>query len=390
MARKKNKIRDDGRYAVQVYLGLDENGKRRYKTVYGRTQAEAELKAQDMKVAMRKGLDINADRDTFGDWAKRWLKIKTPEVSHGQIAAYIPRIDYINNFIHDAHITKLKAVDLQDIINSLAENNPNTGQPASKQVLKLTKSTISQIFSLAIENRVLDYNPAIAIKLPKNATVHKRRALTEEEQQWIRTTDHRAKRAAMIMMYAGLRRGELIPLTWNDINLKDKTINVYKSVERISNPFILKDGVKTDAGVRTVDIPDILVEFLKTENRGEILVCEKVSGGMHTDSSWKRMWDSYLTELNITHGNFSPFHKQPKSKFSHNKPFVIENITPHMLRHTFATLLYFAGVDILTAKEQLGHSDIKMTMQIYTHLDKIHKRKSMSRLDDYLNEQKVI
>ena len=65
---------------------------------------------------------------------------------------------------------------------------------------------------------------------------------------------------------------------------------------------------------------------------------------------------------------------------------VIPKITPHWLRHTFATILYFAGVDILTAKEQLGHSDIKTTLGIYTHLDKQYKRKSMSRLDEYLDD----
>ena len=57
---------------------------------------------------------------------------------------------------------------------------------------------------------------------------------------------------------------------------------------------------------------------------------------------------------------------------------------------TCATLFYFAGVDILTAKEQLGHTDIKMTLGIYTHLDKIYKRKSMSKLDEFLNGQKVV
>ena len=59
----------------------------------------------------------------------------------------------------------------------------------------------------------------------------------------------------------------------------------------------------------------------------------------------------------------------------------------HWLRHTFATMLYFAGVDILTAKEQLGHADIKTTLAIYTHLDKKHKRKEIDKLDVYLNTQ---
>ena len=55
-----------------------------------------------------------------------------------------------------------------------------------------------------------------------------------------------------------------------------------------------------------------------------------------------------------------------------------------MLRHTFCTMLYFAGVDVLTAQQQMGHSDAKTTLGIYTHLDSIHKRKQMSKLDDYL------
>jgi integrase len=54
-------------------------------------------------------------------------------------------------------------------------------------------------------------------------------------------------------------------------------------------------------------------------------------------------------------------------------------------RHTFCTLLYLAGVDVLTAMKQMGHADIKTTMQIYTHLDAKYQRKAMNKLDDYLN-----
>ena len=97
------------------------------------------------------------------------------------------------------------------------------------------------------------------------------------------------------------------------------------------------------------------------------------------------MWDSYIFELNIQHGDFTPFQNKPKSKYDpKGVPFVIDKITPHYLRHTFATMLYFAGVDVLTAKDQLGHADAATTLGIYTHLDKIHKRKSMSKLDDFI------
>ena len=74
--RKKNTVRADGRYAVQVYLGLDDNGKRIIKTVYGRTQADANEKAAKVKVSMNKGIDVTADKDTFQFWADRWLESK--------------------------------------------------------------------------------------------------------------------------------------------------------------------------------------------------------------------------------------------------------------------------------------------------------------------------
>jgi len=385
MAKKKNAVRKDGRIAVQVYLGLDGEGKRKYKTVYGQTQKEADDIASEVRAAIGRGIDVTAARDTFGEWARRWLPLKTLEVGRSQEETYTSRVNYLSKFLKDTPIQKIKHIDLQEIINSLAVKNPNTGKPTSKRLLQTTKSTLFQIFELAILNRVLDFNPVAAVKISKNAPASKRRALTDTEKHWIHATQHRAKTAAMIMLYAGLRRGELIPLTWSDIDLKEKTINVSKSVERVANTFVVKDGAKTEAGVRTIDIPDILADFLSSQKREGILICEKVCGGMHTESSFRQMWDSYLSELNYQHGDFSPFQNKPKSKFDPTGiPFVIEHITPHMLRHTFATMLYFAGVDVLTAADQLGHSNPKMTLSIYTHLDKVHKRKSMSKLNDYL------
>ena len=109
---------------------------------------------------------------------------------------------------------------------------------------------------------------------------------------------------------------------------------------------------------------------------------------MHTESSWRRLWESYIAELNFIYGRkLTNAGTIATSKFNpHGIIKDIPPITPHWLRHTFATLLYMAGVDILTAKEQLGHEDVKTTLQIYTHLDKIYKAKSISKLDDYLDD----
>lgn len=385
MAKKKNALRSDGRYCVKVYLGIDEDGKQKYKYCYGYTQKEADEKALQLKLSIRKGIDVTAEHDTFAMWADRWLKIKVSEVSAGRLVVYESHVKHLKRYLEYAQITKIHTSDIQDIIAGLAENNPNTNRPMARSTLKELKGTASQILQLAIENRVMDYNPANAVKIPKMQETSGRRALSANEQRWITDTGHRAKRAAMIMMFAGLRRGELIPLTWSDIDLNKRTIRISKTVEKINGTFVLKNTAKTKSSIRVVDIPQILADFLRNEPQESIYVCVATNNNIHTPSTWDKMWNSYLMELNIIYGDFSPFEKIPKSKYDpKGVPFVIPKITPHWLRHTFATMLYFAGVDVLTAKEQLGHSDIKTTLEIYTHLDAAYKRKAMNKLDDYL------
>lgn len=380
MARTKNSKRSDGRLQSKVYLGVVD-GKAKYKYVYAATQKELNAKIDEVKLQLGKGLDVSAQRDTFGEWAQRWLKLKKTEVSEHRYYIYQCRINNLSD-LEFIEIPKIRSMDIQEIIIELSEKY-------SKSVLKEIKSTAHQVLQLAVDNRVMDYNPASAVKIPniKAETKEGRRALTPEEQRWITDTPHRAQTAAMIMMYAGLRRGEVVPLLWTDIDLDNGTISVTKSMSRSGNNWKMKNGAKTEAGVRTVYIPKILIEYLKTVDRqGNFLVCPDTSGRMMSLSAWNRLWDSYISELNFRYGDFESLigFKKPKSRFAPVKiPTVIPNITPHWLRHTFITSMYLAGVDVLTAKEQAGHADINTTMAIYTHLDAIHKTKQIDKLNEY-------
>ena len=392
----KLKKRADGRYSKQVYIGLDEAGRRQYKTVYGGSLKEVDEKALEVKIQMRKGIDVSASKDTFGDWVKRWLKLKKHEVREKQYRCYVSSTSYLLDRLQFVPIGKVRTYDIQEIIMDLANENPHTKRPSSKKVLTDLRMTANQIFNFAIANRVLDYNPATSVLIPSGAPVKTRRSLTDEEIRWIEETPHRAQTAAMIMLYAGLRRGEVIPLTWSDIDLDARTIRICKSVKMVDGRPVVKDGAKTKAGYRTVDIPIVLSDFLRKKkaevigDQGKIktlhpLVCPSASGEMMTDSAFDRLWESYLLDLNLKYGDFRDLDKAPTSKFDPNGvPFRIEKFTAHCLRHTFATLLYKAGVDVLTAKAQLGHSDVKTTLQIYTHLDSQYKRNSMEKLDSFL------
>lgn len=392
---KKSNVKYNGRVCVRVYLGKVD-GKPKYKACYGSTQKEAELKAEKVRESLRKGLNVAAENDTFKKWAEELLAIKEAEVSETWYKNYVGYINRLEQ-LHDMPITKILTADIQRVILELSRENPRTHKPTSRRTLKGYLDTISQVLQLAIDNRVMDYNPARAVKLPADAEKTERRALTDEEQNWIIDTPHRAQRAAMIMMFSGLRRGELIPLTWRDIDLKEHTIQVNKSVQMVNGIPKIKSGAKTSAGARTVNIPQILVDFLAAEQKTlktesnllNMLVCPSVSGTMLSDVAWRRMWESYLIDLNFKYGNrIDKSGKKATSKYNSNGiVLTIPNITAHWLRHTFATMLYLSGVDVLTAKDQLGHRDIKTTLEIYTHLDQTHKRKNICKLDEYLKNR---
>lgn len=394
MARTKNIKRSDGRLQSKIYLG---DGK--YKYVYAETQKELDRKIQEVKLKIGKGIDISAERDTFGVWAERWLRKKKGKVSDGRYQTYAIRVKKMDAICH-IPISELSVSDCQDIIDQY------TAEGAAYKTLKEYKSVMSQICQYAIVNRVMDFNPIQGVELPPDYMQNDednepRRALTEEEQKWILTpTTHRAHTAAMIMLFAGLRRGELLALNWTDINTKKRMITINKAVSMVKDVPKIKQCTKTKSGMRTVNIPPILAEYLEQQRSKSktMLVCPNTKGQLMSGSSWRKLWSSYLKELNFRFGDFDgllitdkeghikEFKKPMSLKAPEKIPMVIPQITAHWLRHTFITNMYLAGVDVLTAKEQAGHADITTTMEIYTHLNASHKTEQMDKLNDYYNK----
>ena len=372
MPRPKNKKRSDGRLQAKVYLGAP-NGKARYKYVYASTQKELDAKVLDIKVSLGKGLDVTANNDKFGFWRKQWLKLKQNTVSAQRYNSY-SSISKMLAPLDTSTIIRLTVSDIQNIIFDNAHLSPTT--------LQMLKSAAKQIFQLAIDSRIMDYNPADNVKIPKKTELPERRALTEEERQWIIDTPDFMQTAAMIMTFAGLRRGELLALLWTDIDLDNKTINVCKAAEVVHGRFITKNMTKTQAGMRTVYIPQLLADYLRTVDRkNNLYVCPAPEGAIFYTKTWNRKWDSYIAKLNRKYGDFSGCIIKENEKL----PIVIPHFTAHWCRHTFITMLYLAGVDVLTAKEQAGHNDIRTTMSIYTHLDGQYKQKNMNKLDEFLS-----
>ncbi len=390
MPRAKYKKRPDGRYQTKVYLGTDGNGKAQYKYVYAATVSELERKAEEIRYPLHRGTNVMSGDLPFNTWADRFLFIKKGKVTDKRYKDLQAQVTYWKKLIGNVPLSKLVCSDLQMHLDVLGKQNTNTKKPSSRKTLVDYRCVISSVFKLAMADRAVSYNPAESLTIPDAAEKKQRRALSEEEQRWIIETEHRAQTAAMIMMLAGLRRGELIPLQVMDVDLEAATISVNKSVSMVDGHPHIKKGGKTANATRTVNIPPQLVRYLRPLLRARSpfdLVCTDKRGRMLSESAFSRMWESYLCDLNFKYGKFS---KQPKSKFQPGGvPFVIPRITPHMLRHTCATNMILAGMDAITVKDQLGHADIQTTLNIYTHVTAEHKKNEIDKLGEFLAARSI-
>lgn len=397
MAKKGNGRRADGLIAVSVYIGKVD-GKKKYKTFYGKTQKEANAKAEEFRSSIGKNAD-KPDDTTLGFWADKWCSAREKEtteeradnsaVKASMFVTYSPVVRrWINEnekitTLGDMPMQQIKLYQLQEVLDALADQNPFTGKPSAKKTLRDYRVVIQSIYGYARHNQVIDFDPTDALTISKKAPESERRALTLEERKRICEFEHRAKLPAMLMTFAGLRRGEVTALLWSDIDFQNKTITISKSYDfkknRIKPP-------KSEAGDRTVPMPDILCDYLleyrKTQGKGKMLVVLSAQGKQMSESAWKRLLESYLVQLNYNYGTFS---RKQHLCAPEKLPMVIEPFTWHCLRHTYATILYDAGVDALTAKDLLGHTDIKTTLGIYTHLSNEKKQSDITKLNTFLN-----
>lgn len=368
------KKRSDGRYQTKIYD--TESGK--YKYLYAKSVAELKKKELDLRTKISKGIDLSSADDTFSQWLERLKKVKETELTESEYQTFCFRASYFCEKVGKLPLKSINQQLLQPYINELFSVNPATGKRTSKRTIQRYMSVLSSVFEYAIENRASEFNPCKYLKVPKQAKTDERRALSPKERQWVEEFEHRAQPAAMLMMYSGLRRGEATALLWSDIDFKNKTITVNKSFDfkncQIKQP-------KTKAGIRIVTVPDKLIDYLDSLEKNSLYVLTTAQGKMMTNSAWQKLWESYMLDLNHKYG--TSLIKRDKND-PRGQIITIEPFSPHCLRHTFCTIMYEAGIDVLTAKEQMGHNDVKTTLAIYTHLDSQHKKKNISKLNEYL------
>lgn len=180
------KKRADGRYCAQIYLGRDENGRRQYKSVYAKSPAELKEKETAVRLQLGRGIDVLSQRDSFSTWADDWLRLKEKEeITCRQTDNYRRAVKLWKEELQGYEIGQVRADDIERVLIDLSDND------LSQRTINLYRSAIRQILRRAV-GRVIPTNPEEQAHLTAvGRKEEQRRALTEEEQQWIWDTPHR-------------------------------------------------------------------------------------------------------------------------------------------------------------------------------------------------------
>ena len=323
------KKRKDGRYKKQVTLG----GNSYY--IYGYTKQEIEDKTRALQREHEAGLVIG-DATTVGEWAARWFETYKADVR------MVTRQSYAT--IYNAHIMpQIGKLRLQDVrpahLQAVLLKVSDKSESLQSKVLIILR----QLFRTARQNRLITFDPTEGLKIAHKAPAPKVKHLSPEQREalLLAVPDPKAKAFVALCLLAGLRREEALGLQWGDI---DDTIHVRRAVTFVDNDPDPDLSLKSRSAYRSIPIMGELAYILAATPKTAIWVIPSATGRAMTKSAFRRMWQKVETAV----------------------PF---RVTPHMLRHTFASLCHAAGVDLKTAQVWMGHSTIAVTANIYTHLD---------------------
>ena len=359
------------RWVSQITIGKDPmTGKSKKKTFYGKTKIEVIKKKSEFERTSY-GLKIDSDTIVFDEFFNKWLYgIKKGEIKEKSFYKYE---SLYNNHIKKAPFlyTKLKEItytDLKMFYSDLQAEN------SVSQIIYIN-DLIKSCFEVAVIDNIMKNNPAKRIKF-KEQENNRIKVLSAEEQKIMidylyesKYEDEVIRNMILFNFGAGLRLGETLALTWNDISFKTKILRVNKQLQKIkvNGEWIDKIVItKTSKSNREIPLPDKTIKLLKTIKND------------------KKINKKNLVFYNPDNGDYITNKRPAKNLHAICQKLHLSDIDYHGTRHCYATRLFEAGVQIKTVQKLLGHADIKTTMNIYTHVMSDIKEDAVKKLNDFL------
>ncbi|TWV45606.1 site-specific integrase [Streptomyces misionensis] len=394
--------RKDGRYQAAAYV-YRPDGTRTRKFVYGKTREEVADKLTEMQEQTRQGIPAASSTMAFGDYLTYWLAAIAPErLKPATLNSYegLSRL-YIRPALGKKRLNRLSPADVRRFLSEFKSSclcclrGADKERPEDKRTccavgrccerrpsartVQYVHAVLRSALQQAIREELIARNVARIVETPTVERKEVRPLDTGEARALLKTArSHRLYALWLLLVSTGLRRGEVLGLTWSDVDLNAGTLRVRRNVQRIRRELIFGTP-KTMRSIRTVSLPRRCVQAL-TQHRVAQDRERKIAG-----PKWKPA-EGQPTGLIFTTSTGRVIDPRGLNRMLTIlcRDARVPRVRVHDLRHTCASLLLAQGVDARTIMETLGHSTITMTLDTYAHVMGTTLRAAADRMDDAL------
>lgn len=351
--------RTKGSWSISIYLGKEPiTNKKKYKwyTVKG-TKKEAEKFLIEKLNEIEKGIFVDSKNMTLEEYFNYWYEqCCITKLSPTTYESYKRNIDkYIIRYLGNIKLANLLPLQLQSFYNTLSETLSNT-------TIIYIHRIIHRALNQAMKWDLIVRNVADNVELPKKIKYQATILNSTQVAKLINVTKSTyIYIPVMIAISTGMRRGEILGLTWNNLDLKNSTLNVVQAVYPSKNGLTVLPP-KTKTSIRKITIPPTLVKILTEYKKksSSNYVCSLEDGTLISPSSLNHKFKQILKDNNL-----------PSIRF-------------HDLRHSHASLLLSQGVQAKVISERLGHSNINITMDLYSHIYEATNIEVANNFDKFL------
>lgn len=368
--------RPDGIWEGRLTVGADPGtGKPVRKSIYGKTQAEVRRKVTDTQRAIDNGTYRPTDKTTVSSWLDTWLETfcvaKLKPLTYSSYEAAIK--NHIKPQIGALRLQAVRGIHIQKLYNAMAADG------LSPKTVKNVSAIMHKAFSVALKQGMIQANPCDAAELPK--AIHKeiQPLMDAEIPRFLKAIEGNPMgNAFALCLFAGLREGECIGLSWGQIDFDARRIVFSQQLQREKKKggkYYIAASTKSGKP-RQIEPPEIAFQYLRAEKR------RQAENQLAAGPLWSNPDNLVFTDELGKHLAVSTFYKAFKRLAgSIGRP----DARPHDLRHTAATVAIAAGADIKSVQDMLGHATASFTLNVYAHTSDQMKKDTAARMQTYYN-----
>ncbi|MFJ7203253.1 tyrosine-type recombinase/integrase [Streptomyces sp. NPDC098789] len=377
MARKRNPNgagsiwqRSDGRYEARVYVPQPD-GTRARKTVYGKTWEECDTKRQELVLRDRQGVPTPTKSARLSEWLPHWLeefvRSERKKTTYAKYETHVRRY-----LIPNLGSKRLESLAVTDVRRMLAAVTTQASAATAKESHRVLRSAISA----ACREELISRNVVQLVPAPRVQPRELQPWNLDQTVAFLEASRRDPLYAAFVVAVTmGLRRGEVLGLRWQDIDLERRTLTVRNQIQRVQKE-LYADSTKNRRS-RVIPIPLMTVAPLRWQRLRQ--AAQREAAG----EDWQE--NDYV---------FTTRSGRPVEPRNISRSFErigdgagLPRIRLHDARHGCATLLFAAGVPARVVMEILGHSQIAVTMNIYTHVSEETRREAIGHMDRMLRRR---